>query len=56
MVSPGISREDKAKLGFTHVEDIENALKEAFRRQGPHARVSILTHAPDMLPIRAFGV
>jgi nickel-dependent lactate racemase len=56
MVSPGISRENTAKLGFTHAEDIESALKEAFRRQGPHARVSILTHAPDMLPIRAFGV
>ena len=54
MVSPGISAEEKAKLGFTHAQDIENALKEAFRRHGSHARVSVLTHAPDMLPVKAF--
>ena len=54
MVSPGISPEEKAKLGFTHAQDIESALKEAFRRQGSHDRVSVLTHAPDMLPIKAF--
>jgi len=54
MVSPGISAEEKAKLGFTHAQDIESALKEAFGRHGSYARVSVLTHAPDMLPIKAF--
>jgi nickel-dependent lactate racemase len=54
MVSPGISAEEKGRLGFTHAPDIGSALKEAFARHGSHARVSILTHAPDMLPIKAF--
>lgn len=54
MVSPGISAEEKAKLGFTHADNIEGALKEALARQGPYARVSVLTHAPDTLPIKAF--
>jgi nickel-dependent lactate racemase len=54
MVSPGIPAEEKAKLGFTHAQDIESALKEAFKRQGSNARVSVLTHAPDMLPIKGF--
>jgi nickel-dependent lactate racemase len=54
MVSPGISAEEKTKLGFTHAENIESALREAFNKQGSHARVAVLTHAPEMLPIKAF--
>lgn len=54
LVSPGIPREDKEKLGFSHAENIHEALAEAFRRQGPDARVAVLTHAPDTLPVRAF--
>jgi nickel-dependent lactate racemase len=54
MVSPGIPAEDKARLGHTHAESIEAAIAEALRRQGPAARLSVLTHAPDMLPIEAF--
>ena len=52
--SPGIPAGDKARLGHTHVDSIEEALAEAYRRQGPEAKVTVLTHAPDMLPIRAF--
>lgn len=52
--SPGIPPEDKAKLGHTHAHSIEWALEEALRRQGPKARVTVLTHAPELLPIRAF--
>ena len=40
----------KAKQAFTHAEDVEGALKEAFKRQSPHARVSILTHAQICFP------
>jgi nickel-dependent lactate racemase len=54
MVSPGIPAEDKARLGHTHAESIDAAIAEALRRQGPAARLSVLTHAPDMLPIEAF--
>jgi len=53
MVSPGISPEDKTRLGHTHAPDIASALKEAFHRQGPRARVTVLTHAPEMLPIKS---
>ncbi len=49
--SPGIPAEHKAKLGHTHAPSIEWALAEAFRRQGRQARVTVLTHAPDLLPI-----
>jgi lactate racemase len=53
MVSPGIPPDEKAGLGFTHASNVEDALREAFQRQGRSARVSVLTHAPDTLPIRA---
>ena len=49
--SPGIPAEDKARLGHIHAPDIQWAIEEAFRRQGPRARISVLTHAPDTLPI-----
>ena len=51
MVSPGIPAADKARLGHTHADSIDAAVAEALRRQGPDARLSVLTHAPDMLPI-----
>lgn len=54
MVSPGIPAADKARLGHTHADSIDAAVAEALRRQGPDARLSVLTHAPDMLPIPAF--
>ncbi|MCB2145139.1 MAG: nickel-dependent lactate racemase [Deltaproteobacteria bacterium] len=53
MVSPGISAADKSRLGHTHADSIDAAVEEALRRQGPDARLSVLTHAPDMLPIPA---
>lgn len=55
MVSPGIPAADKARLGHTHAESIEAAVAEALRRQGPGARISVLPHAPDMLPVAAFN-
>jgi len=50
--SPGIPPDDKARLGHTHAPDIAWAVQEAFRRQGGEARVAVLTHAPEMLPVR----
>jgi nickel-dependent lactate racemase len=52
--SPGIPAEHKAKLGHLHAPSVEAALARAFELQGPKARVTVLTHAADMLPIRAF--
>jgi nickel-dependent lactate racemase len=56
MFSPGIPAADKARLGHTHADSIDAAVAEAFRRQGPEARLSVLTHAPDMLPIPAADI
>lgn len=53
--SPGISPEEKAALGHTHAPSIEWAVSEALRRQGQTARLSVLTHAPEMLPIGPVG-
>ena len=50
--SPGIPAGDKAKLGHTHAPTIDWAVAEALRRQGPNARVTVLTHAPEMLPLK----
>jgi hypothetical protein len=33
---------------------VQDALAEAFKRAGDQARVTVLTHAPDMLPIKDF--
>lgn len=49
--SPGISPDDKAALGHTHAPTLEWAVEEALRRQGTDARLTVLTHAPEMLPI-----
>ena len=51
LVSPGIPDKDAMRLGFTPAAGIDAALAEAFRRQGQDARVTVLTHAPDTLPL-----
>jgi nickel-dependent lactate racemase len=49
--SPGIPADHKAKLGHTHAPSLQWAVDEALKRQGKNARVAVLTHAPDLLPI-----
>lgn len=51
MYSPGIPQGDKIRLGHTHADTIDEAVTEALKRNGSDSRLSILTHAPDMLPI-----
>ncbi len=53
MYSPGIPPADKIRLGHTHAESIDDAIDKALTRHGPDSRLSVLTHAPDMLPIPA---
>jgi nickel-dependent lactate racemase len=50
--SPGISAEHKAKLGHTHAPSVQWAVDEALKRQGRSARVAVLTHAPELLPLK----
>jgi len=49
--SPGISPQEKEALGHSHAPTLAWAVEEALRRQGPGARLTVLTHAPEMLPI-----
>jgi len=51
LVSDGISDEETHALGFTPFASLDDALAEALGRHGPEARVTVLTHAPEMLPI-----
>jgi nickel-dependent lactate racemase len=51
LVSDGISGAETRALGFTPFASLDDALAEALGRHGPEARVTVLTHAPEMLPI-----
>lgn len=52
--SPGIPAAHKEKLGHIHAPGIDAALERAFLLLGSQARVTVLTHAADMLPLKAF--
>jgi nickel-dependent lactate racemase len=51
LVSKGIGPENARKLGFTYFATVQAAFDAAFAKHGEKARVTVLTHAPDMLPI-----
>lgn len=50
-VSSGIADEDVRKLGFSPFASVQDAFDAAFKKHGAQSRVTVLTHAPDMLPI-----
>jgi hypothetical protein len=50
IVSDGIRPDEAAKLGFRHFASVQEALDAALAQKGATARVTVLTHAPDMLP------
>jgi nickel-dependent lactate racemase len=51
LVSDGISDEETRALGFAPFASLDEALGEALGRHGSEAKVTVLTHAPEMLPI-----
>jgi nickel-dependent lactate racemase len=51
LVSRGIEEESARALGFTRFGDVQTACDAALARHGCEARVAVLTHAPDMLPL-----
>jgi lactate racemase len=51
MVSGGIPDEHARALGFHPFSTLDAALAAALAEQGSTARVCVLTHAPDMLPL-----
>jgi hypothetical protein len=52
--SPGLSDTEIKALKHIRAESLDWAVTEAIKRLSPTCRVSVLTHAPDMLPIKAF--
>ena len=51
LVSRGIDKDSARRLGFTRFDDVQAACDAALARHGREARVAVLTHAPDMLPL-----
>jgi len=51
LVSGGIDVIDSCALGFSQFLSVDMALQQAFRVHGDRATVTVLTHAPDTLPI-----
>jgi lactate racemase len=51
LVSGGITPEEARALGFTPFASVDAALEDAFCRHGSGAKVTVLTHAPEMLPV-----
>jgi nickel-dependent lactate racemase len=51
LVSGGISNEEARALGFTPFPSVEDAIAEAMGDLGDNATMSVLTKAPDMLPL-----
>jgi nickel-dependent lactate racemase len=55
MVSPGIPVAKQQALGFKSAFSIEEALAMALKIKGEKAKVSVLTHVPDTLPLWVAG-
>jgi nickel-dependent lactate racemase len=51
LVSDGISRTESKALGFRKHASVDDALSSALKRYGSDASVTVMTHAPEMLPI-----
>jgi nickel-dependent lactate racemase len=51
MVSRGISKEEKERLGLIHAKDPEEALDIAFSLSGRNAKVAILQRGGEILPV-----
>jgi nickel-dependent lactate racemase len=51
VVSKGLTTEQVEILGLEPAESVEAALAQAFRRQGPEARIVVLTHGGESLPV-----
>lgn len=51
LVSEGIHPTDAVRLGFKPFFHLKAALDRALECKGEKARIAVLTHAPDMLPV-----
>lgn len=51
LVSDGITDADARALGFAPYPDVQSAVDASLEGHGPGAKVAVLPHAPDTLPI-----
>ncbi len=51
LISPNITAQEKARLGFIHADTPQQALDRALEMKGPHASIIVLRQAGDLLPI-----
>ena len=51
LVSPGISKKDKIKLGLLHADTPQEALDMALSFKGKKSSIAVLRRAGEMLPI-----
>ncbi len=51
LVSPGISKEEAEKLGFTYAKDPQEALGKAFSLSSSDAKVAVLQRGGEILPV-----
>jgi nickel-dependent lactate racemase len=51
MVCPGISKEEKERLGFLHAKNPQEALDIAFSLLGHDARIAVLQRGGEILPV-----
>ncbi|HZL33695.1 MAG TPA: nickel-dependent lactate racemase [Tepidisphaeraceae bacterium] len=51
MVSPGVSDADARKIGFRYAKDGQEALRMALEKQRKNARITVLHHGGEALPI-----
>jgi nickel-dependent lactate racemase len=51
MVSPGIPKGDKERLGFIHAQEPQEALEIAFSLLGRNAKVAVFQRGGEILPV-----
>ena len=51
MVSNGLTPEEKASMGLFHAETVQEAVDKALEKHGPKARIGVIHHGGDVLPV-----
>jgi len=51
LVSKGIDEKTAKRMGFNYASTFDEALKKALDKQGSNAKIVVMRHAPDLLPI-----
>lgn len=52
LISPNITSDETIKIGFKPMDTLEEAIEKAIKKHGENAKINVLTHAPETLPIQ----